>query len=84
MGSIGSSFRPYYEGADQPDPIPPTDVPAAVCIQRHEARYPETLARWHYRDLRVFGRLEAGGHFTAAEVPGELAERMRAFAASVW
>ncbi|MGW4929721.1 epoxide hydrolase family protein [Agromyces sp. NPDC004153] len=82
--SIGTSFRPYHEGADQPDPIPPTDVPAAVYIQRHEAEYPESLARQHYRGLREFGRLEAGGHFTAAEVPGELAERMRAFAASVW
>jgi pimeloyl-ACP methyl ester carboxylesterase len=82
--SIGTSFRPYYEGADQPDAIPPTDVPAAVYIQRHEAEYPESLARQHYRDLREFGRLEAGGHFTAAEVPGDLAGRMRAFAASVW
>jgi len=83
-GSIGASFRPYYEGADQPDPIPPTDVAAAVYIQRHEARYPESVARRHYRDLRVFERLEAGGHFTAAEVPAQLAERMRTFAASVW
>lgn len=82
--SIGTSFRPYYEGADQPDAIPPTDVPAAVYIQRHEAAYPESLARQHYRGLREFGRLEVGGHFTAAEVPGDLAERMRAFAASVW
>ena len=38
--SIGSSFRPYYEGADQPDPIPPTSVPAAVFIQRHEGGVP--------------------------------------------
>lgn len=82
--TIASSFRPYYEGADQPDPIPPTDVPAAVYIQRHEGTYPESLARRHYRDLRVFERLEHGGHFTAAEVPDELADRMRAFAASVW
>lgn len=82
--TIASSFRPYYEGADQPDPIPPADVPAAVLIQRHEAAYPEALARRHYRDLRVFERLEAGGHFTAAEVPDDLAVRMREFAASVW
>lgn len=82
--TIATSFRPYYEGADQPDPIPPTDVPAAVYIQRHEATYPESLARRHYRDLRVFERLETGGHFTAAEVPDDLAARMRAFAAAVW
>lgn len=78
--TISSSFRPYYEGADQPDPIPPTEVPAAVFIQRHEAAYPESLARRHYRDLRVFDRLEEGGHFTVAEVPDEMAARVRAFA----
>lgn len=81
--SIGSSFRPYYEGADQPDPIPPTSVPAAVFIQRHEAAYPESLARSHYRDLRVFDRLDEGGHFTVAEVPHEMASRVRAFVGSL-
>ncbi|WP_136709652.1 epoxide hydrolase family protein [Agromyces sp. H66] len=81
--SIGSSFRPYYEGADQAGPIPPTSVPAAVFIQRHEAGYPESLARSHYRDLRVFDRLEEGGHFAVAEVPDEMAARMRAFVGSL-
>ncbi|HEY6801539.1 MAG TPA: epoxide hydrolase [Agromyces sp.] len=81
--SIGSSFRPYYEGADQPDPIPPTSVPAAVFIQRHEADYPESLARRHYRDLRVFDRLAEGGHFAVAEVPDEMASRMREFVQSI-
>ncbi|MFJ6652478.1 epoxide hydrolase family protein [Microbacterium sp. NPDC091313] len=77
--SIGTSFRPYYEGADTPEPIAPTEVPAAVFIQRHEADYPEVLAREFYRDLRVFERLERGGHFTIAEQPQEMAERVRAF-----
>lgn len=77
--SIASSFRPYYEGADQPDPIPPTSVPAAIFIQRHEAAYPESLARRHYLDVRVFDRLEEGGHFTVGEVPGEMASRVREF-----
>jgi pimeloyl-ACP methyl ester carboxylesterase len=81
--TIGSSFRPYYEGADQPDPIPPTSVPAAVFIQRHEAAYPEALARRHYLDLREFDRLEEGGHFTVAEVPAEMAARIRGFVRSV-
>ncbi|GAA1830548.1 epoxide hydrolase family protein [Agromyces salentinus] len=81
--SIGTSFRPYYEGADQPDPIPPTSVPASVHIQRHEAAYPESLVRRHYLDLRVFERLDEGGHFTAAEVPDALAERLRSFARSL-
>lgn len=78
--SIGSSFRPYYEGADTPAPMPPVQVPAAVFIQRHEADYPESLARRFYRDLRLFERLEEGGHFTVAEVPHAMAERTRAFA----
>lgn len=82
-GSIATSFRPYYEGADQPDAMPPVEVPAAVHIQRHEADYPESLARGYYRDLRVFERLEEGGHFAVAEVPQVMAERVRSFAASL-
>jgi pimeloyl-ACP methyl ester carboxylesterase len=78
--SIGSSFRPYYEGADTPGPIPPVEVPAAVYIQRHEQDYPESLARDFYRDLRVFERLDEGGHFTVGEVPAEMAARTRTFA----
>lgn len=81
--SIGTSFRPYYEGADTPDPMPPVEVPAAVYVQRHEHDYPELLARQFYRDLRVFERLSEGGHFTAAEVPDALARRIRDFSASV-
>jgi pimeloyl-ACP methyl ester carboxylesterase len=78
--SIATSFRPYYEGADQPDEMPPVEVPASVHIQRHEGDYPESLARRFYRDLRVFERLEEGGHFAVAEVPGQMADRTRAFA----
>ncbi|GAA1737004.1 epoxide hydrolase [Microbacterium paludicola] len=81
--SIATSFRPYHEGADTPGPIPPVTVPAAVFIQRHEHDYPEVLARRYYLDLRVFERLERGGHFTIAEVPREMADRVRAFAATL-
>lgn len=78
--SIATSFRPYYEAPDVATPIPPVEVPAAVFIQTHEHDYPESLAREFYRDLRVFDRLPEGGHFTAAEVPEELADRVRSFA----
>jgi len=81
--SIASSFRPYYEGADTPGPIPPVEVPAAVFIQRHEHDYPESIARDFYRDLRTFERLQEGGHFTVAEVPTAMAQRTRAFAAEL-
>jgi len=81
--SIGTSFRPYYEGADQPDQMPPVQVPASVHIQRHEGDYPESLARRFYLDLRTFERLDEGGHFAVAEVPAAMAERVRAFARSI-
>ncbi|WP_127818905.1 epoxide hydrolase family protein [Microbacterium sp. CPCC 204701] len=81
--SIGSSFRPYHEGADQPDAMPPVEVPASVHIQRHEWDYPESLARRFYRDLRAFERLEEGGHFAVAEAPAVMAERARALASEV-
>lgn len=78
--SIGTSFRPYYEGADQPDAMPQVGIPASVHIQRHEGDYPESLARRFYLDLRAFERLDEGGHFAIAEVPAVMAERVRAFA----
>lgn len=76
--SIGTSFRPYHE--DEGTDIPPVPVPASVHIQRHEADYPESLAREFYRDLRTFERLAEGGHFAIAEVPDAMADRVRAFA----
>ncbi len=81
--TIASSFRPYYEGADQAGPMPPVEVPASVHIQRHESDYPESLARGFYRDLRTFERLDEGGHFTVAEVPAAMAARLRGFAGSL-
>ncbi len=80
--SIATSFRPYAEG-DDAGPMEPTPVPAAVIVQRHEHDYPESLARRFYRDLRLFERLPAGGHFTVAEVPAEMATRVRRFARSL-
>lgn len=58
-------------------------MPAAVWIQRHEGTYPESLARRHYRDLRWFDRLDEGGHFAIAEVPDEMADRVRRFMAMI-
>lgn len=78
--SIGTSFRPYYEASEPEGGIPAVTVPAAVFIQRHEADYPESFARRFYQDLRVFERLDEGGHFAIAEVPEAMAERVRTFA----
>ena len=77
--SIGTSFRTYFDGGDAE--IPPVEVPAAVFVQRHEHDNPESVARRFYRDLRVFERLAEGGHFTVAEVPEAMAERVREFVA---
>lgn len=78
--SIATSFRPYYESDDGPEQIPLVEVPAGIFIQNHEGDYPESLAREFYRDLRVFERLDEGGHFAVAEVPIAMADRVRAFA----
>ena len=79
--SVSTSLRPYFDRVDAV--IAPVEVPAAVAIQRHEADYPESLARAFYRDLRSFARLAEGGHFAAAEVPQQLAQRTRALAREV-
>ena len=73
--SIGTSFRPYFDGQDAV--IPPVEVPAGVFVQRHEHDNPESVARRFYRDLRVFERLSEGGHFAVAEVPDAMAQRVR-------
>jgi hypothetical protein len=54
-----------------------------VFIQRHESDYPASLARAFYRDLRGFERLPEGGHFAVAEVPTQMAARVRAFAVAI-
>ncbi len=66
-----------------PAVMPPVTVPASVHIQRHEAGYPESVARGYYLDLRVFERLDEGGHFTVGEVPEAMAQRFRALVDSV-
>ena len=78
--SIATSFRPYYESGDSSGGIASVTVPAAVFIQRHESDYPESFARNYYQDLRVFERLQEGGHFTVAEVPSVMADHVRFFA----
>ncbi|WP_448711831.1 hypothetical protein [Microbacterium profundi] len=49
-------------------------------VRLASARYPESVARSFYRDLRSFDRMPEGGHFAVAEVPQAIATRMRDFA----
>jgi hypothetical protein len=60
--------------------MPTVGITASIHIKRHEGDYPESLARRFYRDLRMFERLDDGGHFASAEVPAVMADRVRAFA----
>ncbi len=71
--SIGTSFRPYNELADDDDQHPLITVPASVLIQTHERTYPRSLAEKTYLDIRTFDRLERGGHFAAWEAPDDVA-----------
>lgn len=75
-GSIGTSFRPYFDDPDQP-PQPTIEVPAAIGLAKADRDYPRALAEHTYRDIRAFGPLPRGGHFVAREVPHEVARLAR-------
>lgn len=79
-GSIGSSFRQYY---DYPlnKPVPTIQVPAAVTLS-HEpalAGLPRSLAERLCADLRHWSTPGRGGHFMAHEEPEQVAGELRAF-----
>ena len=79
-GSIGSSFRQYYNyGLNQP--VPPITVPAAVTLSNEPAyaTYPRSLAERIFTDLRHWSTPGRGGHFMAHEEPGQVASEVRTF-----
>ncbi|MGY0236024.1 epoxide hydrolase family protein [Longispora urticae] len=79
-GSIGSSFRPYYDHPHA-DPRPPVTVPTAITLS-HEplmAGFPRSLAERAFPNLRHFARPDSGGHFMSHEEPDYLAAQLRAF-----
>ena len=66
---------PTTRAPTRPAPIPPVDGAGGACSSSATRRdYPESLARDFYRDLRVFERLDEGGHFAVAEVPAAMAD----------
>ncbi|MET4925963.1 epoxide hydrolase [Streptomyces sp. PSRA5] len=79
-GSIGSSFRQYY---DYPlnQPVPTIQVPAAVTLSHEPAMagLPRSLAERLCADLRHWSTPGRGGHFMAHEEPEQLAGELRAF-----
>lgn len=80
-GSIGSSFRQYYDYARHNTPVPVVTVPAAVTLT-HEPAYadfPRSLAERLFADLRHWSTPHRGGHFMAHEEPGQVVGELRAF-----
>lgn len=80
--SIGTSFRTYFD-RDVIAERPVVTVPAGVAVHTGEHEYPRAMAERNYADLRAFGYLPRGAHFTAFEAPGLLAARLREFVATL-
>jgi pimeloyl-ACP methyl ester carboxylesterase len=79
-GSIGSSFRQYYDWAQTPE-RPPVTVPAAVTMSAEPLfrDLPRSFAERTYPDLRHWRDPTVGGHFMPLEEPGLLAADLRDF-----
>lgn len=79
-GSIGSSFRQYYD-YPRNKPVPPVTVPGAITLS-HEpafADFPRSLAERTLTDLRHWSTPKRGGHFMAHEEPEQVAQELRTF-----
>ncbi|MEU6076053.1 epoxide hydrolase family protein [Micromonospora sp. NPDC047074] len=77
-GTIGSSFRPYYDDSRTP-PLEAVDVPAGVRLTPEDRDYPREYAERVYRDLRQWRGPTRGGHFLPLEEPDVLANDLRDF-----
>jgi pimeloyl-ACP methyl ester carboxylesterase len=79
-GSIGSSFRQYYD-YPRNGPVPAITVPAAVTLTNEPAYtgFPKSLAERLFADLRHWRTPERGGHFMAHEEPEQVAGELRTF-----
>lgn len=79
-GSIGTSFRQYYNYSLN-EPMPRITVPAAVTLSAEPgyAGYPRSLAERVFADLRHWRTPGRGGHFMAHEEPAQVASELRAF-----
>lgn len=83
-GSIGSSFRQYY---DYPHnrPVTSITVPAAITLSNEPALagLPRSLSERVCSDLRHWSTPGRGGHFMAHEEPEQVAEEIRTFFGSL-
>ncbi|MBA9050349.1 epoxide hydrolase family protein [Streptomyces griseofuscus] len=80
-GTIGTSFRPYYEYAHHlTRPVRRVDVPTALALFPADlARPPRSWAERTYPHLTRYTRMPRGGHFAAHEEPVLLADDITAF-----
>jgi pimeloyl-ACP methyl ester carboxylesterase len=83
-GTIGSSFRQYFDWNENP-PRPPITAPIGVLLSREPAMrgFPRSLAERAATDLRRFEQASAGGHFMGVERPEIAAAAIRSFFASL-
>ncbi|MCC5576480.1 epoxide hydrolase [Microtetraspora sp. AC03309] len=79
-GTIGSSFRQYYD-YPQNRPVPNITVPSAVTLSNEPAyaNIPRSLTERLCTDLRHWSTPERGGHFMAHEEPEQVADELRTF-----
>ncbi|MEV4356960.1 epoxide hydrolase family protein [Nonomuraea sp. NPDC049625] len=79
-GSIGTSFRQYYDWAHN-TPRPPITVPTAITLS-HEpvlSGIPRSIAERACTDLRHWSEPGRGGHFLALEEPALMQEELTTF-----
>jgi pimeloyl-ACP methyl ester carboxylesterase len=79
-GTIGSSFRQYYNYPLN-ERVPQITVPAAVTLSNEPGyvNFPRSLAERLCTDLRHWTTPERGGHFMAHEEPEQVARELRTF-----
>jgi pimeloyl-ACP methyl ester carboxylesterase len=79
-GTIGSSFRQYYDWEHTP-PRPLVTVPTGVTMSAEPVfrDLPRSFAERSYADLRQWRGPTVGGHFMPMEEPGLLAGDLRTF-----
>ena len=76
-GTIGESFRVYYDYRHTPE-RPIVTAPMAATLGVEDRGFPRELAERVYADIRRWREPTAGGHFLPMEEPELLAAELRA------